>query len=170
MRMRISIAVALVACGGSTQPTRQPTVHDAGTDATAVIEDAEPVAARSDVVSIDDISMETTSQTPGRHPRVPGSPHQDVDKQHVRDVIRQHTSDLLDCYRKLSPDAFPAIHLEFTIRPDGRVARASATGAQGELDACVVKVLDATRFPTPAGGASIVVSYPLSFDPVASGE
>jgi len=162
--MRISIALALLfGCGGSTPSTRQTAmVHDAGTDATAVIEDKpEPIAA-----SIEDISVETTSQTPGRHPRVPGSPHQDVDKQHVRDAIRQHMSELVDCYQKLSPDAFPAIHLEFTIRPDGRVAKASATGAQGKLDACVVDVLEATQFPKPAGGASIVVSYPLSFDPI----
>ena len=151
--MRISITLAFVACGGNTPPARPTTtVHDAGIS-DAAIEDAGAIATAPDAAPIEDISMETTSQTPGRHPRVPGKPTQSLglDRKQIRDVIKQHMRGLLDCYEKLSPNAAPAIHLEFTIGPDGRVTKASATGAQGELDACVVKVLEATRFPKPAG-------------------
>ena len=74
---------------------------------------------------------------------------------------------MLACYERLSPNAFPALHLEFTIGPDGKVVHASASGAQGDLDACVVKELETAQFPKPAGGGSIRVSYPLRFDPVA---
>jgi hypothetical protein len=166
--MRIPVALALVACGGSTPPAHPAaTVHDAGTrppaDASiAVNEDA------GDVVAIESVSTPTTSQTPGRHPRVPRGPTQrTVDQQQFREAMRQHMQGFIACYEKLSPNAFPEVQLEFTIRSDGTVAKASATGAQGELDACVVEVLDGARFPKPAGGGSIEVSYPLHFDPVA---
>jgi hypothetical protein len=166
--MRILFALALVACGGSTPPARPAaTVYDAGTrppaDASiAVIEDA------GDVAAIESISTATTSQTPGRHPRVPGAPTQRTDDhQQIREAMRQHMQGFIACYEKLSPNAFPEVQLEFTIRSDGTVAKASATGAQGELDACVVEVLEGAQFPRPAGGGSIAVSYPLHFDPVA---
>ena len=51
----------------------------------------------------------------------------------IREAMRQHTQGLIDFYEKLSPNAFPVVQLEFTIRSDGTVAKASATGAQGEL-------------------------------------
>jgi len=150
--MRVSIALILVACGGNPPPTHQtPAIRDAGIDA-AVIADAAPVAV------IDDPSLPTTSQAP-----VPRG----LDKDQIRDAIRAHTSELVGCYQKRSPDTLPALHIKFTIDPHGRVTKASATNLHGESDTCVVEVLEAMQFPKPAGGATVTVNYPLDFDPVA---
>jgi hypothetical protein len=53
--------------------------------------------------------------------------------------------------------------VQFFIRPDGKVASATASGVDSEVASCVAEVIKKIEFPKPKGGGGVQVSYPFVF-------
>jgi len=89
----------------------------------------------------------------------------DLDKDVIRRVIRSRMGLVRACYeRELVRDAKLAgrVDLEFTIGADGAVSKAKATGLPKVSD-CVVRQVQALKFPPPKGGGVVNVRYPFTF-------
>lgn len=89
-----------------------------------------------------------------------------IQRETVRMVIRAHLPAVQRCYQDLlaTTSAQGRIVVQFTIGPDGRVARALVSASDlghPPLDACVVAAVETWRFPRPAGGGFVVVSHPF---------
>lgn len=87
-------------------------------------------------------------------------------------VVRAELISLRACYERelaKAPVAAGRLDVAFTIEADGRVGGVSmGSRATPGLAACVTRIVSGLRFPPPPGGASVRVSYPMTFD-VASG-
>ena len=75
------------------------------------------------------------------------------------------------CYEeqlRLQPELAGRLQVRITIGPSGTVTDAtivSNTLANPAVGTCVERIMRATRFPEPAGGGELVVSYPFVFQP-----
>ncbi len=116
----------------------------------------------------------------GRGTRVPRIRHAkaqvtgSLDREVIRRIVRSHNSGLRACYEPLlgtEPSASMRVSVGFIIHSDGRVTASltwtqePSTEAQKSFDACLTKALERIRFPKPAGGGTVKVSYPLVFEP-----
>ena len=97
-----------------------------------------------------------------------------LDKEIIRTIIRQHTSDVQACYEAAlnkKPDLFGRIMVQFTIAATGDIAASvleSSTTGNPPVDDCVVKAVRPWKFPKPIGGGIVIVSYPFVFIPGAA--
>lgn len=87
----------------------------------------------------------------------------------VRRIILRRRMRLRFCYERAlatTPTLAGPVHVRFVIDPTGVVTKAAVTtGLDPAVDACLVDVLHATRFPAPSGGAATIVTYPFTFAP-----
>ncbi len=94
-----------------------------------------------------------------------------LDRSVLDAVVRRDWSAITDCYdRELakSPGIGGRVVVRFEIGPDGSVRAAStksSTLGHAAVEACVVGRFLRMRFPSPAGGGAVTVSYPLTFSP-----
>jgi metallo-beta-lactamase class B len=77
-----------------------------------------------------------------------------------------------DCYeRQLDkmPDLFGTVWVRFTIAASGEVAEAivlpTSTTNEPLVEGCTAAAVRAWRFPKPAGGGIVIVTYPFVLDP-----
>jgi TonB family protein len=92
-----------------------------------------------------------------------------LDKEIIRRVIRRSLARVKYCYERQlakNPSLAGKLVVGFTIQPDGTVTGAlvkSSTIGDVEVGQCVVKVVKALKFPKPAGGGVVIVTYPFNF-------
>ncbi len=147
------IAVVLVvACGGrestSTRraepaPTGQTTPADAG-----VAHDAFVFASLTGTGRVD-----ATFDDPSHN-----------DKAIVRRHVHEHLGEIRACVEQahtVNPAFEGRITIEFTIDQKGHVIRASASGGDTSLGACLVATFKQFEFPKPDGGV-VEVTYPIN--------
>lgn len=156
------LVLFLVSCRAPPPSPDHVVPHD------AAMADAAAITQRPDAsIAVDTISIETPSQTPGRHPRAPSTAvntASDLDGTKVRHVIKGHFQELLACFALTSPSDLPRVEVQFTIGPDGKVQSSSASGARATVDVCIADAFKRFEFPKPASGGSLDVTYPLHFD------
>jgi hypothetical protein len=88
------------------------------------------------------------------------------DKSIIRRYIRRAIDKIGYCYDKqllANPDLRGEILVTFFITPTGTVQRASGTGFDREVAACVAGVIESIAFPAPSDGTGVQVNYPFSF-------
>ncbi|MBN2359558.1 MAG: TonB family protein [Deltaproteobacteria bacterium] len=92
-----------------------------------------------------------------------------LDKQVIRRVIKENSSMIRYCYERISAARqLPAgrVVVKFVIAANGTVAKveiAETTLNDAEVEACLLRAIRKWRFPKPAGGGVVVVSYPFFF-------
>lgn len=98
--------------------------------------------------------------TGGGGPAVHGS----IDKEVIRRVVRANVNQIRQCYEATllnNPGIGGTLKTKWTIRSDGSVGDVSASGIHADVEACVVTKIETWKFPAPAGGGSVVISYPF---------
>ncbi len=87
-------------------------------------------------------------------------------------LVKKSSAKLLGCYKKalvLKPDLYGTATVTFTIGADGKVSTADAVGLTTSAGACIAATITKLRFAKPTDGQPIDVTYPLTFDPGATG-
>jgi TPR repeat protein len=88
-----------------------------------------------------------------------------LDKAVIRRNVRRHAAAIEACYDtqlRAKPGLAGDVTAQFRISSAGKVESATASGL-AVVDACVANVIQTIAFPKPQGGASVDVSYPISF-------
>lgn len=116
----------------------------------------------------------------GRGKRVPRVRHAkaqvtgSLDRDVIRRMVRAHNRSLRACYESelaVDPNASFRLSIGFIIDSEGRVTASlkwkdEAEGeAHKDFGACLSTALERVRFPKPAGGGTVKVTYPLVFEP-----
>ncbi len=89
----------------------------------------------------------------------------------VRATVQIHLREVSACYQRAlltHPGLAGKLVVEISIGADGRVKRArvkSSTLTDAAVEACVLRQIEAWRFPAPVGGGEVVVVYPFLFTP-----
>jgi TonB family protein len=92
-------------------------------------------------------------------------------KDEIGRVIRRNFGRVRVVYEKAlqkNPGAAGKIVVSFTINGDGSVSDVkvvSSTVGDPELEAALTKIFSSLKFPKPAGGGAVKVSYPIAFAP-----
>lgn len=92
-----------------------------------------------------------------------------LDRSLVERVIQRHLNALRYCYQRelrRDPDLAGEVVITFTIAADSTVQNARVERSTLEDEAvqtCLVSRFSKMRFPQPAGGGLVVVTYPLRF-------
>jgi Ca-activated chloride channel homolog len=92
-----------------------------------------------------------------------------LDRSQIQRTITRNIRSIQACYEKAlksNPSLYGKIVVSFTIGPKGTVTSArivSATIADYQMQADLLAVIGRMKFPKPAGGGSITVSYPFIF-------
>lgn len=87
----------------------------------------------------------------------------------IAQVIKSQVGEILYCYeRQLSatPELSGKISVRFTISPSGSIESRSintSTLNNSNVENCILKKMDAWKFPYPKGGTRVVVTYPFLF-------
>lgn len=99
-----------------------------------------------------------------------GSGRSHVDKDVVRQIVREHMDQVRGCYNEglaRDPKLAGRVAVNFVIGPDGHVI--SATIQQGlgddDVDQCLVEHVKTWKFPAPGGGGNVIITYPFNFTP-----
>ncbi|HLL56146.1 MAG TPA: AgmX/PglI C-terminal domain-containing protein [Myxococcaceae bacterium] len=101
--------------------------------------------------------------------RLPFSPES------LRQVVAYHQDGIQACYEEwLAGQQQPSkgsLMASFTILPSGavreaRILKQGTTLSDGKLQACVVAVLEAMRFPKPEDGEELLVEFPFNLKPI----
>src|SRR5262249_43513310 len=90
----------------------------------------------------------------------------DLDKAVIRRKLNEQQRKLIYCYEKVllaKPTLSGTVMVNFYIRPDGKVASASATGVDPTVANCAAEVIRQIQFPKPKGGGGVQVNYPFIF-------
>jgi TonB family protein len=121
----------------------------------------------------------------GRRQRVTGIPYiqegqptvrGSLDTNIIRRVIRAHVAEVRACYERqlrVNPGLSGRVTLQLVIGPQGdvvNVQRQSTTMSSPPLDACLIATARRWRFPAPAGGGAVMVTYPFTFQPAGGTE
>ncbi len=80
--------------------------------------------------------------------------------------IKEHAGLFQACYTQelaKGHDLGGKVKLSFTISGTGAVAKATATGMDAAVEACLVRVVKRIKFDAPADGKLAHVTYPLTF-------
>jgi FHA domain len=88
------------------------------------------------------------------------------DKSLIRRYIRRSIDKIGYCYDKqllAHPDLDGVLTVNFFIAPTGGVQRASGSGFDPEVAACVSAVIMTIAFPRPGDGVGVEVHYPFQF-------
>ncbi len=92
-------------------------------------------------------------------------PPRAADHDAMRAAIRRNLASVRSCYDPEAPVATTPRgdrKLELVVGADGTVVSTDVRGLGApHVDACVAKALRAMRFPKPAGGGTLKISYPL---------
>lgn len=89
-----------------------------------------------------------------------------IDADIVGRIVRAHINEVRWCYREVlakKPELAGRLTVRFTIASTGKVSEAEVSGSTADdegVGACVAKAIKRWKFPKPAGGGSVVVSYP----------
>jgi TonB family protein len=94
-----------------------------------------------------------------------------VDKEIIRRAIRPHIDEVKACYEPelaKRPGLSGRIMVQFSISSDGSVIASrlqDSTMNNPTVESCTVQAVRSWRFPKPAGGGIVVVSYPFVLTP-----
>jgi len=111
-------------------------------------------------------NREVRGRVRAANPSVAGS----LDRSVIVRVIRSRTNAFRACYERQlqrQPNLGGRLSIAFTIGASGRVTSArvqSSTVGNGSVEACLVRQVQRMRFPAPAGGGSVRVTYPFIFN------
>ncbi|NVB37749.1 TonB family protein [Pseudenhygromyxa sp. WMMC2535] len=113
----------------------------------------------------------------GRGKRVPrirqakASVTGNLDKDVIRRIVRAHVNEVRACYEtglSADPSLTGTVEIRFEIDATGKVTSATvASNDSGDeaLGQCVAKAAGTWKFPKPAGGGSVTVTYPFKLSP-----
>ncbi len=94
-----------------------------------------------------------------------------LDKDIIRRIVRAHINEIRSCYNQglaQDPNLSGRVNIEFTIGPNGKVLDAKVTAStltNTTVEGCMEKALKRWKFPKPAGGGKVKVSYPFILQP-----
>ncbi len=93
-----------------------------------------------------------------------------LDKDIIRRIVRAHINEVRSCYNTeltKDPNAKGSSRIKWTIGPDGAVTATEVTGGTvpEQLAKCIEKAIKRWKFPKPAGGGSVTVTYPFVLEP-----
>ena len=94
-----------------------------------------------------------------------------IDKDIIRRIVRSHINEVRHCYAqglKTDPNLAGRVSIEFTIAATGRVTEAEISSSTlpesaKDVNACVATAVKRWKFPKPAGGGVVTVTYPFVF-------
>ncbi|CAN96750.1 unnamed protein product [Sorangium cellulosum So ce56] len=95
-----------------------------------------------------------------------------ISEMQVRDVVEKHGELFDECYKigvKSSPKFTGKVTVKATIGPTGRVNRADvvrSTAKNQQVDRCVADAFEKMQFPSPQGGVTTVITFPIEFSGV----
>jgi TonB family protein len=95
-----------------------------------------------------------------------------ISESQVRDVVEKHGELFDECYKigvKSSPKFTGKVTVKATIGPTGRVNRADvvrSTAKNQQVDRCVADTFEKMQFPSPQGGVTTVITFPIEFSGV----
>ncbi len=92
----------------------------------------------------------------------------DLDKAIVRRYIKRNLQKLTYCYEKVllhKKGIRGTVQTQFTIKADGKVKGAVASGVDKEVSTCVADVISAIEFPKPKTPDDVLVNYPFTYRP-----
>ena len=92
----------------------------------------------------------------------------DIDKDAIKRVVRDDHRNLQLCYERTlleHPGLEGKLDVRFTIDIDGSVRGVTATGVHPDVERCITERFLKFKFPRPALGATVQVSYPFWFRP-----
>lgn len=99
--------------------------------------------------------------------RVPSKPGQgSIDKEAVETAIRERKDEYQACYDGAKSKSDGMVVLEFVVGGDGKVTKSgvkSSSLKKPEIESCLLKIIQGTRFPVPQGTKSVTVTYPFKF-------
>lgn len=94
-----------------------------------------------------------------------------LDKDIVRRVVRAHINQVRHCYNQglvRDPTARGKVAVQFTIGQTGKVPLAvvsKTTLKDAAVGNCIAKAVRRWKFPRPAGGGTVMVTYPFVLNP-----
>jgi TonB family protein len=94
-----------------------------------------------------------------------------MSKSSIQSVIRKNVSKVNRVYAKhlqTDPSLRGKIVVSFVVGPKGTVTSAKISYSSvksRQMEADILKIIKRLKFPPPAGGGSIQVSYPFIFQP-----
>ncbi|WP_437524391.1 AgmX/PglI C-terminal domain-containing protein [Sorangium sp. So ce726] len=95
-----------------------------------------------------------------------------ISEMQVRDVVEKHGELFDECYKigvKSSPKFTGKVTVKATIGPTGKVNKADvvrSTAKNQQVDRCVADTFEKMQFPTPQGGVTTVITFPIEFSGV----
>ncbi|HEX4420824.1 MAG TPA: AgmX/PglI C-terminal domain-containing protein [Kofleriaceae bacterium] len=90
----------------------------------------------------------------------------DLDKLIIRRYIKRFLSAIQKCYKDQlaqHPTLEGTVTTQFTIGPDGRTTKSTASGVDPTVSKCIASVIQIIKFPRPVGGGSATVNLPFIF-------
>lgn len=130
-------------------------------------EDQGPTIASGGQSAIGGLVGSTTAPSGPTQPVILGA----LSKEAIDAVVKDALADVRRCYKKglrSNPKLAGRVAVKFIIEPDGTVREAaikSSTLGDARVESCVAAEVAALRFPKPAGGGIVIVSYPFVFAP-----
>ncbi len=106
------------------------------------------------------------------HPALAGQGGGSLERHEIEAVFKQKMGLFIRCYQRelqRNPALRGKVVVRFVVDREGSVAHAHLRATSIEnavVEECVVDEVKRTRFPRPEGGGSVVVSYPLNFEPL----
>jgi TonB family protein len=91
-----------------------------------------------------------------------------LDKEMIRLVIHSHLGEVRACYERAlieTPTLAGRVFVRFTIAGDGRVLASTiqeSSLGRPDVEHCMSSAVTAWRFPRPANGGVVIVSYPFT--------
>ena len=105
-------------------------------------------------------------------PRIVGG----LDRETILKVVRRHQSEIKFCYESAlatHPQLGGKITVAWTIDPSGAVSEANVAESgidNANVEACVLQRVRRWRFPEPAGGGVVAVTFPWIFKTAGDGD
>ena len=94
-----------------------------------------------------------------------------LDKDIIRRIVRAHINEVRSCYNAsltLDPNLSGRVDVRFVISAEGKV-RSSSVQANStnevKLGECIARAVKTWKFPKPAGGGEVTVTYPFNLSP-----
>jgi TonB family protein len=106
-----------------------------------------------------------------QHPPTTAAERDSVDREIIRGAIRPHIDEVKACYEPelaKQPGLSGRIMVQFSISSAGDVIASKlqdSTMNNPTVESCTVQAVRRWRFPKPAGGGIVIVSYPFVLTP-----
>ena len=94
-----------------------------------------------------------------------------LDKDIIRRIVRAHINEVRSCYNASltkNPNTSGRVNITFEIGPDGKIKSSvvqSNSTHDVPLGECIAKAVEKWKFPKPAGGGNVTVTYPFNLSP-----